>query len=378
MSNSHLIVGLVSHIDLPPLMAASHRLSFDLTPLDVVFANGERTSLDPNHPLSVGYAEILDDLRRAKIPGYVELDANTRSISRLLIPIQVKVAALVHIDSGDVAVRLEISHTQHLLKKANSQFSHLLGILEDAKKTGATVLVTDTDDHEIIDVRIWEVTESAHEAVALKLATEALSADTVKCEMLTDEKGTLTPALHGLLRLPAISEQRLNQIFCWLASKSCNPRTVPAPCIPFLYPDDGCWGRAHEMVRLINSIGNLAGKVWIYGNLRANTRNNPNCYVLWGWHVAPIFAVTGWREYAVVDPSMFPKPVTLSVWRNAQQDSASQIVCTACQVFYRSETGYVQYDPNFSQTAQVLATYRAALKLRSLGSDGPPPYIRCR
>ena len=375
MSTPHLIVGLVSHIDLPPLMAASHRLSFDPTPVDVIFASGETTSLDPNHPLSVGYAEILEDLRQANIPGYVELDPETQSISRLLIPIQAKVSALVKISGGDVAVGLEISHAHRILKKANSQFARLLRVLEEAKKTGATVLVTDTDDHEIIDVRLWETVETAHEIAALELAADALSAGILELDELAEEGALAAVSASGLA---PVSPQRLSQLFTWLASKSCNPRTVPPPCIPFLYPDDGCWGRAHEMTRLISSVGNVPGKVWNYGNLRANTRNNPNCFVRWGWHVAPILAVTGWREYAVVDPSMFAKPVKVSEWKKAQQDNASQIVYTAWQVFYRSRSGQIQYDPTFSQTAQVLATYRAALKTRSLGPSGPPPYARCR
>ncbi|MEI6333906.1 MAG: protein-glutamine glutaminase family protein [Methylococcaceae bacterium] len=375
MSNPHLIVGLVSHIDLPPLMTASHRLSFDPAPVDVIFASGETTSLDPNHPLSVGYAEILENLRQANIPGYVELDPGTRSISRLLIPVPATVVALVKISGGDVAVGLEISHAHRILKKANSQFAHLLHVLEDAKKTGATVLVTDTDDHEIIDVRLWETVDTEYETTAMELAAEVLSAGILELDELAEEGSRGVVSASGLA---SVSSQRLSQLFTWLASKNCNPRTVPPPCIPFLYPDDGCWGRAHEMTRLISSVGNVPGKVWNYGNLRANTRNNPNCFVRWGWHVTPILAVTGWSEYVVVDPSMFAKPVKVSEWKKAQQDNASQIVYTAWQVFYRSRSGQVQYDPTFSQTTKVLATYRAALKTRSLGPSGPPPYARCR
>jgi len=75
---------------------------------------------------------------------------------------------------------------------------------------------------------------------------------------------------------------------------------------------------------------------------------------------------------------MFAKPVKVSEWKKAQQDNASQIVYTAWQVIYRLRSGQIQYDPTFSQTLQVLATYRAALKTRSLGPSGPPPYARCR
>jgi Glutaminase len=380
MSNTQAIAGLVSYINLPPLMTAAHRLSFESAPLDVTFENGETICLDPTDPLSAGYAEILEDLRHAQIPGYVEVYPETRAISRLLIPVQVKVAALVKISGGDVAVGLEISQAHRVLKHSNDQFARLLSILEEAKKTGATVLVTDTDDREIIDVRLWETVTTADEATALDLAAEALSSGVAEFAELGTEMNTEGVALAPVsaAALPVVTLQRAQQLFNWLASASCPPRTVPPPCIPFLYPDDGCWGRAHEMTRRIVSVGNGPGKVWNYGNLRANTRNNPNCYVRWGWHVAPILSITGWREYAVIDPSMFGAPVPVSTWKNAQQDPASQIVYTPWQVFYRSRSGQVTYDPNFTETARVLATYRAALKARSLGPGGPPPYARCR
>ncbi len=117
MSNNHAIAGLVSHIDLPPLMTAAHRLSFESTPIDVTFDNGETTSLDPSEPLSAGYAQILEDLRDAQIPGYVEINPETGAISRLLIPLQVKVVALANI-GADVAVGLEISQAHRVLKRS--------------------------------------------------------------------------------------------------------------------------------------------------------------------------------------------------------------------------------------------------------------------
>jgi hypothetical protein len=373
MSNNHVIAGLVSHIDLPPLMTAAHRLSFESTPIDVTFDNGETTSLDPSEPLSAGYAQILEDLRDAKIPGYVEINPETGSISRLLIPLQVKVVALANI-GADVAVGLEISQAHRVLKRSNSQFDRLLKILEEAKDTGATVLVTDNEDHEIVDVRAWEKVTTAQELTALDLAAEALSAESIKFEELADSD--TVSATESASGIEAVTSQRLNELFKWLASGSCNPITVPPPCIPFLYPDDGCWGRAHEMVRRIVSVGNVPGKVWNYGNLKANTKNNPNCYVNWSWHVAPILAVIGSPSYWVIDPSMFGKPVTVSQWKQAQADPASQINYTVWQVFNRSKAGQVTYDPNFTKTAQVLATYRAQLKLRSL-TIGSPPYAYC-
>jgi Glutaminase len=47
-----------------------------------------------------------------------------------------------------------------------------------------------------------------------------------------------------------ISAARAQQVFNDMQGTSCDPLTVPTSCIPFMYPDDGCWGRAHEMCRL--------------------------------------------------------------------------------------------------------------------------------
>lgn len=63
----------------------------------------------------------------------------------------------------------------------------------------------------------------------------------------------------------AISLQRANELFDLCNARVCCPASAPAPCIPFLYPDDGCWGRAHELCRLMLAAGESPRKVWIYG-----------------------------------------------------------------------------------------------------------------
>ena len=71
-----------------------------------------------------------------------------------------------------------------------------------------------------------------------------------------------------------VSRARAQQIFDALAATTCNPLTVPPPCIPFMYPDDGCWGRAHEMCRLMVVMGEKPEKVWIDG-VEAYARGKP-------------------------------------------------------------------------------------------------------
>jgi hypothetical protein len=71
-----------------------------------------------------------------------------------------------------------------------------------------------------------------------------------------------------------------------MAATTCNPLTIPPPCIPFMFPDDGCWGRAHEMCRLMIAVGEQPNKIWIQGNLNVATRTTRTvpCTGAGTWH----------------------------------------------------------------------------------------------
>ena len=75
----------------------------------------------------------------------------------------------------------------------------------------------------------------------------------------------------GLILLSVLTQS----IFNAMAATSCDPLTVPVPCIPFRYPDDGCWARASEMCRLMIAMGRSPGKVWIDGSLEVISSNKP-------------------------------------------------------------------------------------------------------
>ena len=157
---------------------------------------------------------------------------------------------------------------------------------------------------------------------------------------------------------------------------------VPPPCIPFRYPDDGCWGRAHEMCRLMLAMGLTPRKVWIDAVgplLKADTRNHPQCFVQWGWHVAPTICVVRrrfvfpWTEQQVIDPSLFTTPVSKATWKGVQNNPAATLTDTDWTYFRQlGET-----DPTFVKSDGVLATYRLKLQLRSQSPAEPPPYAFC-
>lgn len=173
----------------------------------------------------------------------------------------------------------------------------------------------------------------------------------------------------------AVSLARAQQLFALCNSHICCPCSTPGSCIPFLYPDDGCWARAHEMCRLMIADGVTPAKVWISGGLQVNSSNKPNCLVVWYWHVAPTLQVTvgGSAQMYVIDPSLFNEPVPLATWKGIQGNpSATLVHTTVDQYGFGGGT-----DPTYSQTNIDLTTYRNRLKLRSVGSEGPPPYTNC-
>ena len=179
---------------------------------------------------------------------------------------------------------------------------------------------------------------------------------------------------------PAVTPQRAEQLFDLVNARVCCPASASAPCIPFHFPDDGCWGRAHEMCRLMIADGAQPEKVWIYGNLNVNSQNKPDCLVRWSWHVAPtlqVAAASGLQTW-VIDPSLFPGPVPQATWVSVQGDPNAVVEASSVDIFTRTRGGgSTQTDPTYAQTNSVLTKHRDLLKLRSAEPAGPPPYFAC-
>ncbi|MGH7540848.1 MAG: protein-glutamine glutaminase family protein [Gemmatimonadota bacterium] len=383
MPIENTIVARIVRID-PPVTGSGAEM-FRRYPdgFTISFDDDQSARLGPGDR-AAGDLEILDELRRIGAPVFVEIDPDTREITRLLIPLVVTVASLSQGDEGFV-VQLEISHARHVLRGDNPDFDALLSTLRTARGQGTWLIVTEDDDHEIIDARPdprppegirFERGPSGrapegHEPLLFYQPIKWLISFLKWC------LGWLLCLIRWLRCLPA---SRAREMFDLAAATTCDPLTVPVPCIPFLYPDDGCWGRAHEMCRLFLDAGVSPAKVWIYGSLNVDTKNNPNCEVFWGWHVAPTLCVRRWffqTEQKVIDPALFTGPVSKATWKGVQGDPSALLVDTPASVFYRSFNGSTTTDPTYSQTNQVLATYRLQLKNRSLGPHGPPPYATC-
>lgn len=137
--------------------------------------------------------------------------------------------------------------------------------------------------------------------------------------------------------------------------------------IPFGYPDDGCYARAHEMARLLDDRGVTSGKVFSVGSLHVRTKKGQDVY--WGWHVAPILAVKEragkWQLY-VIDPSIFAKPVIVEAWKNSQLADPDAYVSalhyTKRFVYNYNWGNFIElddYDPDdLTHTAETLRNYK--------------------
>lgn len=320
----------------------------------VLFGDGQLGRLDPADSRARAWLSALGQLRGEGLPAYVEVDPDTREITELLVPIVVTVGELRELET-EVEVELVISQARHTVSRTNPDFEGLIGQLTRAHADGSAVLVTETrDEHEIIDVR------SPPEGMSLIQAQAA-------------EQGDV-----AALAAP-VSLDVARRMFALVNGLTCCSAAPTAPGIPFTYPDDGCWGRAHEMYRLMLAAGVPTDKVWIYGSLRVVSANKPDCNVRWGWHVAPTLPVTtatGVATY-VLDPALFAEPVPRATWAGVQGDPNPTLVPSAGDVFHRGSDGAVVFDPTYGQTNSVLTTYRARLQVRS-ASDGPPPYPQCQ
>lgn len=322
----------------------------------VQFRGGQTAFLDMKNPRAVHWARRIDVLQRTNQPVYVEIDDETGVITNVRVPRRFTVERIDSGEHGNLLVRLRPSQAIHLLLRSDPNFDSMRDSLQAALANGSERLITETrDEHEIIDVRKPE--ESPGESPGPE---------------------TSPPPID-----PPVSEARAGELFTNMTNRSCSPcdPSIDLPgaeCISFLYPDDGCWIRAHIMCHLMRDPAmNPAEdpqKIWIdFSGGPIPTANHPDCHVPWGWHVAPTLQVVqpAGNETWVVDPSVSPAPEFKNAWRNRQDSSASL-----------QEGPWTDYNrfgdgngPSVSlaQAHQYLQYYRGELFDRCQDL-GPPPY----
>lgn len=377
MPNPNAVVSNVIRFE-PPLDRAPAELLRAERGLFVELEGRRRVRLDSADPRSVGFAQILDGLSKLRLPVYLEIDPTTSVITRLLIPHLSRVVGVRQIDEGVLDVELELSHGRHILRRGQPDFDELERQLREAVTNRGPVIVTEDDEHNIIDVRNFR---PGPDAPLPPFPPEVPPREKWPPRRIRDLLERIWLWKWWPWRwFCCISMSKAQHVFDAMNATSCNPLTVPPPCIPFLFPDDGCWARAHEMCRLMINMGLSARKVWIrasFGHwLHVNTRNNPACYVEWGWHVAPTLCLRGpsffQTQRMVIDPSLFTTPVSEATWKGVQGDPGATLTDSDASQYWPGGGT----DPTYSDTNIRLAYYRLQLQNRAI-QHGPPPYANC-
>ena len=175
---------------------------------------------------------------------------------------------------------------------------------------------------------------------------------------------------------------KAKEIFDFCAQLSCNlpgPYAV-TPCIPFQYVIDGCYARAHQMRRIITTrYRYCCEKVFSFATanndrLAVKADKWGGCCVTWWYHVAPLIRVRmhlkGFPKKKslvvamVIDPGMFDKPVLLSTWLSAQENTAcyanARVTSYSIQPgsAYTPSGGGFSTDPNYTATEATLIAYK--------------------
>jgi hypothetical protein len=347
--------------------------------LALVLDDTTRVRIDPDDRRSSGFVSVLEDLARRRRPAYVEVNPETGTIALLLIP---RPAWVVSVSAGaenTLEVELHPSHARHFLRMSEEDSDVLERRLRDALEAKRPVLVTEGHRGGIIDVRdLAPDPESPLPPFPEPggPSPPQTTRQTRRGRFYTLWKWFWIPA--WLSQCPSIAT--VQQVFDQIAAKSCNPTsptdvwTLGGPCIPFLYPDDGCWARAHEMCRLLLQKGYSPRKLWISGPLHVDTPNHPDCFVEWTkYHVAPILCVRGPKlfesQMMVIDPSLFKTPMTQAAWILEQNNPNATLTETDASQFFRNGGT----DPNYTETAKYLHDYHVLLFNRA-NELGPPPY----
>ncbi len=189
----------------------------------------------------------------------------------------------------------------------------------------------------------------------------------------------------GLAKCPKgktaiLSETEAQEIFNILAKES---------HIPFDYPPDCCYSRAHEMCRIMKENGVECRKYWLYDKnfgsssvksslAPVDSYGNPvvfpdysgnNQPVTWVYHVAPIVKVRkadGTVEDRVIDPSISSKPIRKDEWENIMGSPVGSYSeeSSSDAYFQNKKNGYYQSDPTGKKTDKQFGVHKKDRNLR--------------
>jgi len=360
----------------------------------VRFRNG-RSAFLPTSRETEDDLQLLELLQEREDPALVTIAPSDPLpiISSVDAPIVGRIWEMTEIPEGQL-VYVDRSAARHVLPRTLDVYEQLMNLLVPAWDAQTVVtLREDPVTHDILDASVDDSGEvsrlfpEAEAAPAAPAESPALAPATVDVESVDSfdesigEGAPTEPTSEDPLEgLDSMSDQKADDFINEMRSTgSCGMPDALESCVPFRYPDNGCWARAHRMCEILDSRGITAGKIWIYGqSLTVKTSNSPRCRVAWQWHVAALIKSSGSGEPLVLDPSIFDKAVTVAEFLEALQDPNATVAFSGMDPFFRTKNGATVPERPVStrraidETESYLQIYR-----RKLAARAPNPPFQC-
>ncbi len=300
MAKQHIFFGKT--VNAPSLKGIMENKLVQAKRIELNFEGGHKVLLNPENSQAASWAKLIGYLQKNNRPVYITTD--NEIVTNVLIPEAARVWEVWDADEKTVHVSFYTSTALHYLRRDHPHFKKMLEALQNAVGKELPLLVTSTHtDFEIIDVRDLPADLAKTEAKIILKSPET-------AEIKEEEK--------------VVTMQRAMELFEMIDKKACIPHDLANPCIPFLYPSNGCWVRAHLMCYFLRKEKETPKKIWSSGQyLQARSSNVPGCLIKWTWHVAPTLMVeqkNGEIIKMVFDPSIHNAPVTVKRWLELQTD----------------------------------------------------------
>ncbi|MDR3415537.1 MAG: DUF4157 domain-containing protein [Nevskia sp.] len=156
-----------------------------------------------------------------------------------------------------------------------------------------------------------------------------------------------------------LTPEQANEVFAVLSHANIMTNQGEAP-IPFHYPPDGCYSRAHRMEEMLTEMGYASEKVFALAGKKPLVADTPygsdveGQKVTWAWHVAPIVKVRDPQRglvETVIDPSLYERPITLEQWEGLMGDSSTYTRLSLSQVREQMRSGELGQHERVAVTA---------------------------
>jgi len=230
------------------------------------------------------------------------------------------------------------------------------------------------------DARLATILERSSNSGGIVMVDIDLSGAVLHVDPAPWEAWDLAPMrlIVGAQKLSAIKLGRVKVsdvpgLFQFLAKEACPIGAPTTACIPFNFPDTGCNARAHKMCTILAKQSVASAKAWLFDpHMVIATRNaQGRCEIGWSYHVVPYVRVhgTGPASVRVLEPALFPGPVTLHAFVTGLHSSSRHIKYSRQEVYEMSEDGSASLERT-GQCDDDLDEYREEAAER----NPQPPY----